>query len=482
MIKEFFRDSFIYTIPGIVVNGIQFFLVPLFTQILSSEEYGAYDMLLIFSNIVMLTIAFEVSQGLARHYAEETNEKNKILYASSSLWFTILVNVVFVIIFLLFSESLSDLIIGAKGYEEFFSWGVVWIAINGIYYLIQNQFRWSFKAKDYAIVSILYAVLVGGLSLYLCLYLDYGLLGIIWAMLAASVICSLIGWYKLREIYQLKWSTEKLKEMLKYSLPLVPSSISVFISVYIDRIMINHYLDLSEVGLYGIGYRIASISGLVLIGFQSSLTPLIYKYYKDEATKGKLANLFRMFVGLTLFIFMFLSIFSKEIIVLFTNEGYYAASSIIIYLVPAVLLSRMYIFTPGIGIAKKTKVILYINIVGALINTLLNYLLIPNFGIIGASIATSLGYIIVFMMYIYYSQKYYRINHNWTKIILTTFLVFVITFFAMDIEFTRAINYLIKISLLLIFPLYLLVFGLVNKEEITEIILKAKGILVNVRN
>ena len=148
MIKEFFRDSFIYTIPGIVVNGIQFFLIPLFTQILSTEEYGAYDMLLIFGNIVNLTIALEVSQGLARHYAEETEMKNKILYASSSLWFTLAVNVVFVVVFLFFSGSLSELIIGAKGYEEFFSWGVLWVAVNGIYYLIQNQFRWSFKAKD----------------------------------------------------------------------------------------------------------------------------------------------------------------------------------------------------------------------------------------------------------------------------------------------------------------------------------------------
>ena len=75
---------------------------------------------------------------------------------------------------------------------------------------------------------------------------------------------------------------------------------------------------------------------------------------------------------------------------LLTTEAFYGGGIVVAYLVPAILLGNMYIFAPGISIAKKTKFIAYINVTGAALNIILNYFLIPKFGIVGAGTATLL--------------------------------------------------------------------------------------------
>ena len=155
--------------------------------------------------------------------------------------------------------------------------------------------------------------------------------------------------------------------------------------------MINYYLSLEEVGLYGIGYRLASVSTLVLVGFQMALTPLVYKHYHEPETPHQLATIFRTFLAIAVVIFLILSLFADVALWILTTPAYYAASQVVVFLVPAILLSQMYIFAPGIGIAKKTHLFVWINAGGAILNIFFNWMLIPRVGYVGAGIATLMG-------------------------------------------------------------------------------------------
>lgn len=470
MLKRFFKDSAIYLIPSIISRGISLFLVPLYTRVLSPADYGTFDLLIVFAGIINLTIALEVSQGVARFYAESVNLKQKMLYASSAFWFTLLVYILFVIITILNSNTFSLLILGRNGLVPIFKIGMIYICINGIFYLIQNQFRWELKSKEYAIVSLVNSLSTALVSIWLAYGLKFGLEGLLVGMLTGSISGTLLGVFWLRKSFQFRFEFNHLKEMLSFSTPLVLSGMAVWLSQYIDRIMIKHYLSMEQLGLFGVGYRIASIVGLVMIGFQGALTPLIYNNYTKEDTPKQIADIFRIFITAALYFFLLLTFFSIDILKVFTTVDYYNAKSVVIFLVPAMLFANMYIFAPGIGISKKSHYLIWINLSGALINFSLNIILIPLLGIMGAGIATMIGYFIVFIMYMTISQKLYFVPHKWKSIgysIITAALMsWVVNYF----EFNYLTRWALSLFFLLLFGFLVILFGLISFNDFKKLI------------
>ena len=159
-----------------------------------------------------------------------------------------------------------------------------------------------------------------------------------------------------------------------------------------------------------------------------------------------------------LLIFLILTLFAKDILVVFTTPQFYGSSVVVIFLVPAILLGNMYIFSPGIGISKKTHLIVWINVVGGLMNTSLNYIFIPSMGITGAGLATMLSYFAIFCAYTVIGQRFYRIPHDWPKIgagvILAGSVAILIPLFSFN-DFTRWI-----FNLLILFTFIPLMIGI----------------------
>ena len=193
-----------------------------------------------------------------------------------------------------------------------------------------------------------------------------------------------------RYLYRLTFDRAALGAMLRFSIPLVPSGIGVLVTLYIDRVAIRTLMTIADVGLFGIGYRIASITGLLMVGFQVALTPLIYANYRDPRMPDELATIFRAFVGFAVLIILGLGpLFAREILVIVATPTFYPAAAVVPLLAPALLLSSMYVFAPGLAIAKRTGPIAAIHISSALLNTALNLTLIPLLGISGAALATA---------------------------------------------------------------------------------------------
>lgn len=468
MIRAFFRDGLVYTIPAILSRGLSIILVPLYTRVLSLVDFGVLDMLMVFGSLVNLTVALEVSQGVARFYAAEEDGVKKIQYASTAFWFTLFCYTLFLVITSLLAPLLSQFIIGRNGLDPVFRLSMAYIWANGIFYLVQNQFRWELRSKQYAICSVLVTLTTASLAVTLAYFLGWGLSGLLWGMLGGALAGCFYGISSLRASFQLVFNKERLKEMLLFSAPLVPSGIAVFISHYIDRLMINHFLSLGDLGLYGIGFRLSSIVGLVMVGFQGALTPLIYTNYKSPDTPEQIAVIFRAFCFFALMLLFGLVGFADEILRLLTTPEYYSAAGVVVFLAPAILISNMYIFAPGIGIAKKTYLTLWINIGGALANTCFNYFLIPLFGIRGAGAATLLGYVFVFATYMAFSQKLYPVAHNWPALAKATAATLGCIFAASSLSFGILPNILLKGALALALGFVLMKAGLLTREELSK--------------
>lgn len=478
MIKSFFKDSIIYTIPSILSKGISVILVPLYTRVLNPSDYGSLDLFMVFANLVNLVIALEISQGVARYYASESDSFRKTLYASTALWFTFICYILFSTLMIFLSSIINDILMGQSNHLKAFRCGIFYILVNGVFYLVQNQLRWELKSKEYFLVSIILTIITALLGVYFTYLEGLGLFGLILAMTFGSTTASIIALYLLRKSFKFLFCRNCLLEMLRYSSPLVASGIAVWITLYVDRLMINHFLSIWDVGLFSVGYKLASVAGFFIIGFQGALTPLIFTHYENPNTANDIEKIFRYFFAIALLIYLIIGLFANDILVIMTTPNYYDASLVVAYLIPAIFLSKMYIFAPGIGIAKKTGIILWINIFCGFLNFLLNYFMIPKFGIIGASLATMFSYFFIFLLYMHYSQKYYHVGHNWVRIILVSITSFIIVNYLPKYFYYESSRFLIYIFSIICFSALLVVTEIIRVNEISVLIKILKSRLI----
>jgi len=414
MIKSFLKDSLIYTLPAILSRGIGIFLLPIYTRITSPDELGALELFIAFGNIIAITVALEISQGISR-FIPESDGKIRRSYAFTGLIFTIVTYSLSIFACFLFARNLSILLIGSEKYFTEFKLALIYIFFNGFYYYFQNLLRFEGKSTLFSISSITYAALNLSLVFILGVILEQGFKAIFYSLILSSLFASILSYIFLRNSFEHIFRADLLKELLTFSIPLVPASVLVFVSLYIDRFMISSILGLEYVGVYSVGIKLSSAAGLLMIGFQMAITPLIYKHHLDPETPNSLSLIFKYFVILSLLFFASYSILAREVVMLLATPEFFEASTVLPSLVLAFLFSHMYVFLPGITIQKKTYIILVINLFVAFVNIALNMLLIPEFGIIGAAIASTFGYFLGFLLYIFFSQKYYYVQHNWKK-------------------------------------------------------------------
>lgn len=417
MIRQFFKDSFLYGISSVVVQGIPILVLPVYVRLLSPREYGALEIITIFAAFVNLTVALEITQGFARLYPDARTEGDKREYASTALWFTLAAYGLFAGVALLFSRPLTVTILHAAAWEDTLRVAIAATGVNGVYLLLQNQLRWQLKPLAYITASITYVGLSVSAGIFFILYYKTGVAGVFYGQIIGAIVAGYGAWLFGRKNFAFVFSRARCEEMLTFSLPLIPASISVIVAGYVDRIAIQNLMTMDDVGIYSAGFRVASIANILMAGIYFSLTPLIYQNYRKEKTPGEIARIFTYFLCGTLPIVMGMALFSKEILWIFTTPSYYGAWSIIPVLAVASVCSKMYIFAPGLDIEKKTTTIALINIAAAAINVVLNLLLIPHLGILGSALATLVSSVLLFFAYMHMSQKFYPIPYKWGVIL-----------------------------------------------------------------
>ncbi|WP_263833680.1 oligosaccharide flippase family protein [Sulfurospirillum oryzae] len=451
MIKIFLNSSFIYMI-GALSRGVTILLVPLYTRFFSPAEYGIIEIFAVLGSFVSLTVALEISQAVARFYHEILDIKEKISYVSTALIFSFLAYMSYLLFSFIFADYLVILFLDNISYKNIFYFANIAIVTSGLFYFLQNQLKWQMQATDFVISGIIQLFSTAGITIYLLAIYNMGLQAVFLGQILGNLLSMLWSWYNARENYYLIFSLKHLHKMLSFSFPLIFSSIAVFVALYVDRILIREILGLEKLGIYGVAYRFASIVGILLVGVNSSLTPLIYKHYNEDSTPFNISKIFNIFSLCALLLISCSLLFSKEIIFLFTTEKYYSAMVLITPLIISLFFSNMYVFTPGLSLFKKTKLIAFISILSAFINVILNYIFIYFLDLYGATIGGMIGSIIIFIIHMKFSQKYYMIPFDWNRIMFCFFLTCV-GGYSMQIIFDKItmLNILLKIGYLVLF-------------------------------
>jgi O-antigen/teichoic acid export membrane protein len=481
VLRAFFKDSMLYGAAGILSRGISLLLVPLYTRVLSPGDYGSLDMLLAFGALVNFTVALEVTQGVARFYPEAATREEKGSVASTALWFTLATYTAFWAAGAAAAPALGGLLLDAPQRDGLVQVALAAIWAGGLFYFAQNQLRWEMQAARSAAVSLLMSVATAAVSVVLVVVVKLGVAGLLWGQFAGALLGAAAGLYLTRASYRFGFSRARLATLLRFSVPLVPSSIAVFVAMYVDRFAIKELMTLRDVGLFGVGYRIASLAGLLMLGFQGALTPLVFSHYREPETPGRLAQLFRYFVAFALMVVVGLSLFAPELLWVFTTPEYAGGARVVPLLAPAIVLSGMYIFAPGLGIAKRTGGIALITIGGAVLNTALNFVLVPWLGIAGAALGSLLSALFVFTTYMVSSQRLYPVPHRWPRIAAAVAGAVAVLALAPHLRLGLVAGLAAKAGLMAAAALLMVAAGLVEPRELRRLWRAATGRLAALR-
>jgi len=422
MLGRFFKDSSIYAVAGTISQGIAFLLFPFFAHVFRPREYGALDILILVGILVNLTVALEISQGLGRYLNDAGDAEERKTYTSSALLFTLACFSVFTVTVLALAAPLSQALLG-RGFGP----GLVRLAaiawfVNGILYITCDQLRWRLRPKAFASVTVVVAAATTATSAILVLGFHAGVSGAIAGQLI-GVSCGLLVTATLsRGIYSRSFDWAKCRKMLRYSVPLIPASVGVFLNGYADRLAIQHEGSLAQVGIYGIGYRFAIVMGLVLVGFQGATMPLVLSNHEDQEMRRSLGRVFRIFCMLGLAAFLVVSVLADAAVRVLAAPAYAPAAGIVPFVVAATLLGGMGVFAPGPIIARRTAAIAVIWVTAGALNAGLAFALVPPLGITGAGIATLLSSACSFAALMVISQREYHVPHTWKRIMGATVL------------------------------------------------------------
>jgi O-antigen/teichoic acid export membrane protein len=418
MVRRFFRDSAIYIVPTILTSGMSFVMFPFYAHHFSPRQYGVFDLLTITAMLVGWTVALEIYQGVGVYVSGEKDPRRVVEYASTALWFAVGSYVVFALAGEGLATPLSRLLLGPGVEVSLLRVSIPWMCVQGVLAIAQAQLRWQLRPSAFAVSAAINATLTIALSAVLVFGADLGVKGAILGQLIAGTTALAYVLFTTRRTFRLTFDWQKCKQMLSYSIPMVPGSIGVFLNLYADRLVIQHVRSLAEVGLYGVGYRLATVVALLLTAFQAAALPLILARKDDPSTPGDLARMFRIFAAMGLAAFVAISLLATPALHLLAAPRYQHSAAVVPFLLISVLFANMYNFAPGTAIKKKPLATAALTVAAGIANLALALALVPRLGIMGAGIATASTGFAWFVALMAVSQRHYTVPHRWRQLVV----------------------------------------------------------------
>lgn len=416
MLKQLLRHSAVYGFASVLSRGVQIILIPIYTRFIAPAEFGVIDIVAVLGAFVNLTVAVEISQGVARYLADAEEESDRCKFASTSVIFSVGAYSTFAVVSVVLASPLADLLFGSDRWASTLRIGIVALAVSGLFALLQDLLRWRLDPGAYLLASVAYALGNVGVGVYLVVFAGVGVAGVLWGQLAGAFAGVFIAWSRMTDFIVPSFDTRRLALMVAYSAPLVLSGVAVFANQFIDRIAVKQLLGIDSLGTYGVAARFSSALGLTTLAIQAAFTPLLYQRYQEQGTPLELARLFRFYCAVMAPAIGAIALFSPEFVTLLSGPAYREAKDVLPILAVASLLTTMYIFAPGTFLAKRTGVVAGINMVAAVVNLALNVILVPLLGIQGAALAACCAAAIAFSGFMMSSQRLYPVPHEWKKI------------------------------------------------------------------
>lgn len=465
---------------GIVISKLLGYVYRVAVARISVEDYGLLNLALAIVGVVGIFALLGLNEGVLRYipfYLGKNDKRRAKGAITSALKISVLLSIFFAALLFIFSEKIAMLFNTPQlGFIiKILAIIIPLDALRSIFFNVCIGFQ---KINYFIYSKNITENLVKVIFTIPFIYIGWGLLGAVYAYILAILASALLS------IYFVKWKIlpilgkAKLIEikgkLLDYSWPLIFTSLLLYVIGWTDTFMIGYFKSVSDVGIYNAALPTAGLLFVIPLTLATIFFPLATQLYSKDK-KEAFDNIYRTatkWLFLTnLFLLTVFLIFSKEVLVFIFGGNYSAGAFSLAVLSTGYFLSFMSKNSEKVLLVlEKSKLIFFNLIIASVVNVVLNYILIPKYGINGSAVATSISYVLVGILVLaesYYLTKDHPFEKSYLKIILGV-LVSALIFFLIKPYLINV--YLMIISFMVIFVLYLALLLLMKVFEREDVI------------
>lgn len=415
--KRLFSNTLILGLGTLCSKAITIILMPLYTHYMSNSEYGIVELLVPAANLLIPLVSLGMNNAVLRFAMDGETDRKTVL--STGLAIDLLGYGAFLLFF--------PLVRAIPMFSEYAVWLYVFVFSSMIHYLFAYFVKTLQKVRLFAVCNIIGTALTLLLGILFLAVLKIGIVGYMLAIVLSDTICVILFFIfaKLHRFISFRSIKKTItKAMLRYSIPLIPSTALWWVTDMSDRYMVAWIIDEGANGLYSISYKIPNllilISGVFMDAWQMSI--LTEKSPLERQTF--FSRIFSVYQSLIFVSSSVLILSAKMVTKILVAESFYDSWQFIPTLVIAMAISNMVSFIGTIyTVEKRTKSALWTTALGTVANVIGNYFLINAFGVQGAALSTALSYALVLLLRSIHTRRFIPIRWDLPRFITSSVLL-----------------------------------------------------------
>jgi O-antigen/teichoic acid export membrane protein len=453
-----------YTTASILSKVIAVALLPLYTRYLTPEDYGAAEVLFAAVVLVSIVVRLGLIEAILRFYYKEDEDSEQVIASTFAglFWLATLG----ALVLLPFAGPLSEALLDRSAPD------LARIAIGGLWVLTMWEFmltlfRLEERARAFFLATLLNVLASIALTVILVVGFDEGARGLLLGSYAigAAFVLALIAlqWRRL----SLRLDPSLLRRLFRFGLPTMPAEVSLYLLNFIDRIIIVRSLGLAEAGLYSLAVKFAQAVNVLVRGFQLAWPPLAYSIRDDDEARRAYATIVTLFVAGCAFVVTGMWLFSRWFARALTAPEFFQSYEAVGLISTAVTLYALYLVLVVIlGRTGRTEFNFPAAIGAVVTNVILNLVLVPPLGIVGAGLALVASYLVVLALMYVFTQRLFPVPYEWGRLLRVVATVAALVGLAELVAPTSgAAGLLLRTALLAAYPLLLFATGFFTPGE-----------------
>lgn len=408
--KGLFQNVSFYLLGSVIGSSLSFFFHPILTSTISVADFGRLSLVLLFVNFASPIINFGTAGAVNKEFYRLEGRSRRI-YTFNALLISTIFFLVVIMPFLLLGHSLADY----ADVEYKFILAVPFMAFGGVVQqFLLTMLRINKKSVSFSVVSVLGGVLNFSLGYLFVVTLKWGLQGrllslvILNGILIIICLCFLIK----QKYITIHFNREFCKEIVLFGFPIVFHLISAAIIIFTDQLFISMMLGKADLGIYSLGVRLIFPFAILRVNFLNAIDPIRYQLLAvgSSTSKLKLVKILAIYLGFILISILGGLLAYKLLFPYVFSLEYQQAFDVIVILATTVLIDTIYnLFAGQIFFTGRTKIFMYASFFNIAVNVLLNYLMILQYGIYGAAIATLISKFAFTSIIVYTSSTLYKL-------------------------------------------------------------------------
>ena len=473
VVKSVARHFFVYGAGRIFNRIVGFLLIPFYTHYLLPSDYGTLEMIEVTVYLVGTFLGAGLTHAVMRFYYESDEPEYIRTVVSTALVSVLSVCLVLGGSLALVSPYLSAFVFQSQEYGSLLRLAVISLTLTVVSETSFVYIRAQQKSVLYTGISLCRLVLNLSLNILFIAKFGWGVRGVILGGLISEASMGLVlTTYTLRRV-GIAFSRARLKEMLLYGIPYIPGGFMISILLVSDRFALQRFTTLTQVGLYALGYKFGMVmDAMVTEPFFAIWSPKMFEIAKRDNATAIYGRMLTYFLFLELFLGLGIAAGVRDVLTIMADPKYHSAYQIVPVIVLAYIMGGTYHHAQiGILLAKKTKFILYMQIVGAVLAVGLNVALVPSMGAWGAALATLSAWTLLTVLAYKISRRYLKVQVEFgriAKMLAVALALYALSVYA-GVSTNTYLNLALRLTVAAMFPLALMLVRFYEPVEVGKI-------------